>query len=144
MELPSKLLEQIAFNRRPKIKEHMLIVVDKSTHEEHLFQPLQTNNKQFKIAVLFLTGYKGIFNVTNSNNKFYFFKSISDDDHIRTTIPQGSYELESLKNENKRIISGEEHYTQANYPFNKKPNFFNTWIHCRNIHSRTCNYIRSR
>ena len=54
MELPSKLLEQIAFNTRAKIEEHMLIIMDKSTHEEHLFQPLQTNNKQFKIAVTFL------------------------------------------------------------------------------------------
>ena len=40
MELLSKLLEQIAFNTRPKIEEHMLIDMDKSTHEEHLFQPL--------------------------------------------------------------------------------------------------------
>ena len=47
MELPSKLLEKIAFNTRPKIEEHMLIVTDKSTHEEHLSQPLQTNKKQF-------------------------------------------------------------------------------------------------
>ena len=46
MELPSKLLEQIAFNTRPKIEEHMLIIMDKSTHEERLFQALQTNNKQ--------------------------------------------------------------------------------------------------
>ena len=50
----------------------MLIVMDKPTHEEHLSQPLQTNNKQFKIAVTFLTGYNGIFNVTNSNNKFFY------------------------------------------------------------------------
>ena len=40
MELPSKLLEQIAFNTRPKIEAHMLIFRDKSTHEENLFQPL--------------------------------------------------------------------------------------------------------
>ena len=76
MELPSELLEQIAYNTRPKIEEHMLIIMDKSTHEEHLLQPLQTNNKQFKIAITFLSTYNGIFNVTNSNNKFYFFKSI--------------------------------------------------------------------
>ena len=55
MELPSKLLEQIAFNTRPKIEEHMLTVMDKSTHEEHLSQTLQTNNKKFKIAITFLT-----------------------------------------------------------------------------------------
>ena len=55
MELPSKLLEQIAYNTRAKIEEHMLIVMDKSTYEEHLFQLLQTNNKQYKIAVTFLS-----------------------------------------------------------------------------------------
>ena len=70
MELPSKLLEQIAFNTRPKIEEHMLIAMDKSTHEEHLSQPLQTKNKQIKIAVTFLTAYSGIFNITNKNIKY--------------------------------------------------------------------------
>ena len=44
MELPSKILEQIAFNTIPKKEEHMLNVMDKSTHEEQLSQPLQTNN----------------------------------------------------------------------------------------------------
>ena len=34
MELPCKFLEQIAFITRPKIEEHMLIVMDKSTHED--------------------------------------------------------------------------------------------------------------
>ena len=48
MELPSKLLEQIAYNARSKIEEHMLIVMDKSTHEEHLSQSLQTNIKHLK------------------------------------------------------------------------------------------------
>ena len=123
MELPSKLLEQIAFNTRPKIEEHMLIVMNKSIHEEHLSESLQTNNKQFKIAVTFLTGYNGIFNVTNSNIKFYFLKSITDDDHIKITIPPGAYEIESLNNEIKRIIIDQEYYTETNYPFNIKPNF---------------------
>ena len=124
MELPSKLLEQIAFNTRPKIEEHMLIVMNKSTHEEHLSQPLQTNNKQFKIAVTFLTGYNGKFNVTSKNYKFYFIKSITDEKgYIIITIPPGAYELESLNNEIKRIIIDEEHYTEANYPFSIKPNF---------------------
>ena len=70
MELPSKLLEQIAFNTRPKTGEHMLMNTHKSTHEEHHFQPLQTNIKQFETFLTFLTGYNGIFNVTNSNKKF--------------------------------------------------------------------------
>ena len=71
MELPSKLLEQMAWNTRQKIEEHMLNVMDKSTYEEHLSQPLQTNIEQFKIAVTFLTGYNGIFNVTNENNNIF-------------------------------------------------------------------------
>ena len=93
-------------------------------HEEHLFQPFRTNNKQFKIAVTFLTGYNGIFNVTNPNNKFYFLKSITDkDDHVQITIPPGAYELENLNNEIKRIIIDEGHYTEIYYPFLIKPNF---------------------
>ena len=124
MELPSKLLEQIAFNTRLKIEEHMLILMDKSTHEEHLFQPLQINNKQFKIAVTFLTGYNGFFNVTNSNNKFYFKKTITNGEgFIQVTIPSGAYEIESLNKEMKRIIIDEGYYTEANYPFTIKPNF---------------------
>ena len=81
----------------------MLRVLDKSTHEELLSQPLQTKNKQFKIAVTFLTGYKGIFDVTISIKKFYFAKSVSDEDgSLQITIPQVSYELRSLNNEIKR------------------------------------------
>ena len=124
MELPSELLEQIAFNTRPKIEEHMLIVMDKSTHEEHLFQPLQTNNKQFKIAVTFITGYNGIFNITDKNNEFYFKKTITNEDgFVQITIPTGAYEIEALDKELKRNIDSEEHYTEANYPFTIKPNF---------------------
>ena len=123
MELPSKLLEQIAFNTRPKIEEHMLIVMDKSTHEEHLFQPLQTNNKQFKMAVTFLSGYNGIFNVIDTNNKFYFKKAIKNEDFIQIRIPPGAYEIESLDDEIKRIIIEKGHYNETTYPFIVKPNF---------------------
>ena len=94
MELPRKLLEQIAFNTRPKIEEHILVVLDKRTHEEHLSQPLQTNNKRFKLAVVFLTAYNGIFNITNTNIKFYFKKSLIQEDFIQIRIPEESYEIE--------------------------------------------------
>ena len=93
MELPSKTLEQIAFNTRPKIKEHILVVMDKSTREEHLSQPLQTNNKPFKIAVTFLTGYNGLFNVTSKNIKFYFEKSLIEEELIQIIIPHGVHEI---------------------------------------------------
>ena len=124
MELHSKLLEQIALNTRPKIEGNMLIVMDKSTHEENLSQPLQTNNKQFKIAVTSLSGCNGIFIVANSNNNFYFKKTITvADGFIQITIKKGAYEIETINNEIKRIFIDEGHYTEADYPFKIKPNF---------------------
>ena len=90
-----RILAQIVHNTRPKTEEQMLIVMDQSTHEEHLSQPLQTNNKQFKIAVTFLTGYNGIFIVKSSINKFYFKKSfVRGDDFFQNTIPPGDLKLE--------------------------------------------------
>ena len=124
MELPRKILEQIAYNSRPKIEEHMLIVMKKSTHEENLAQPLQTNNKQFEIAITFLSGYNRIFSVTNKNNNIYFTISINDDDFSVVSIPIGAYEIETLNNEIKRRIVIEEGYSiEENYPFIIKPNF---------------------
>ena len=82
MELPSKLLEQIAFNTRPEVEERMLIVMDKNTHEEHLFQPTQTKKNNFRyiyIYISFLTAYNCIFKVRNLNNEFYLAKSITEE-----------------------------------------------------------------
>ena len=124
MELSSKALEQIAFNLRPKNQEHMLVVMDKSAHGEHLAQPLQTNIKQYKIAVTFLIGYNGIFNHTNSIKKFYFMKSITDEDRfIQISISPGAYEIESLNNEINRNIIDKAYYSENEYPFTMKPNF---------------------
>ena len=95
MEVFRKLFDQIAFNTRPTTEEHMLIVMDKSIHEEHLSQPLQTNNKQFKIAVSFLTMYNGIFNIQNPNNKFYFKKTVTNEyDFIQISLRLHAYEIE--------------------------------------------------
>ena len=113
MELPSKILEQIAYNTRPTIEEHMLSILNKSTHEEHLSQPLQTNKKQFKI-----TGYNGDFNDTISNFKFSSKKTITkENDFIQITIPPGAYEIESTKSEIRRIIIAKGHYSESEYPF---------------------------
>ena len=97
--------------------------MDKSTHEEHPSQPLQTNKKQFEIAITFLSAYNGIFNVTNRNIEFYFKRALIDEDFIQIRNPEGAYEIESLNNEIKRIFIDKEHYTEANYPFTIKPNF---------------------
>ena len=121
MELPSKTFEQTAVNTRPKIEEHMLIVMDKSTHEEHLSQPLQTN-KKFKIAATFLTGYNGIFNVTNKNNKNYFARLVTGET-LWITIPVRDYEIESSNAEIKQIGINEGHFREDDYPFKIKPNF---------------------
>ena len=34
MEIASKVLEQIVYNTRPKIEEHILIIMNNSTHED--------------------------------------------------------------------------------------------------------------
>ena len=124
MELPSKLLEQIAHNTRSRIEEHILVVMDKSSHEEHLSQQLKTSNNQFKVAVTFLTRYNGVSNVTNSNEKFYFINSITDKDgYLQITMPPGAYEIENSNIEIKSLIIEEGHYTELNYPFTIKPIF---------------------
>ena len=104
MELPSKLSEQDAFITRPKIEEHLLVVMDKSTHKEHSSEPIQTDNKQIIIAVAFLTVSNGIFKVTDKNKKLFFAVSINYDDFNVSTIPPGTLELESLNDEIKRFI----------------------------------------
>ena len=123
MELPSKLLEQILFSTRPETEEHMVFVMQNSTHEEYVSQPLQTNNEQFKEAVTFSTGYNGNFNVTNSNIKFCFLKSSKDEDSYLQIISTGAYEIESFHNEISRFFIDEGHYTETKYPFTFKPNF---------------------
>ena len=94
--------------------------MDKSTHEEHLSQALQTKNKQFKSAVTFLTDFNGAFNVRKRNIKFYFMTSITDEDgFIQITKLPGAYEMESLNTEIKRYVIDEGHFGEANYPFTK-------------------------
>ena len=110
MELPSEILELKPFNSRPKIEEHRLIVLDKSTHLEHLSQALQTNNKQFITALTFRTGYNEIFKVTIKNNKFSFATSVTNKAGlIQITIPLGVFELGFVNDEIKTIVIEEGH-----------------------------------
>ena len=97
--------------------------MNESTREERLFQPLGTKNKQFKIAVTFLSACNGIFNVKNRKNKLYLKKEVIDENFIQIRIPEGVYEIESLNNEIRRILLDKEHYTETNYPFLIKPIF---------------------
>ena len=120
MELPSKIIKQMAFNARSKSEEHMSIVMDKSTPVEHLFQQLQTNNKMMELAVTFLTGFNEIFSITSKNNKLYFTLSINDKDFNQLTISTGAYEIQSLNIGIKRNNFEEGYFTEANYPFTIK------------------------
>ena len=53
MELPNKLSEQIVFNKRPENEEHMLIVMDKSSHEESYLNPYKLTINNVKSLHLF-------------------------------------------------------------------------------------------
>ena len=74
----------------------MLVVMNKSTLEELLSQSLKRNNKQIKITFTLLTGYNGIFNITNRNNKVSFRTAIVDNGISNITIFRDAHELESL------------------------------------------------
>ena len=80
MELANKVLENIAFNTRP---------IKHSTREQNLIEPLQTNNKQFKIAIKLLTCNNGIINITNENKKFFYNTPDKKTDDI--VIPKGKF-----------------------------------------------------
>ena len=84
----------------------MLIVMDKSTHEENLEIPLQTNHRKFKIAVTFLTGYNGIFNITDKKNKLYYLTPTNMLKEI--ILPHGNY---SVVHEKKGLVIS-LHFTQ--------------------------------
>ena len=51
---------------RSKPEKHLSVVMEKSSHQEHLFQPLQTRKRQLNLAVSFSTSYNGIFYVTKN------------------------------------------------------------------------------
>ena len=92
--------------------------MDKSTHEGHIYQSLQTNKKQFKIAVTLLTGYNGRYNVPNSNNKNYSQNQLLINMVLfRLLFRKVSYENENLIIEIRRIIFGEGMFSETDYPF---------------------------
>ena len=90
----------------------------KSTYLDH-FRLI----KKYKVAVTFLTGYNGIFNVTNSNEKFLFTTSFSDIEPSFNVISPGVYELESLDAEIKRICFNDGYFGEDDYPFKIQPKF---------------------
>ena len=121
MELPSKVLEQIAFNTRAKIEEHMLVVMDKSIHEEHLSQTLQTHNILKSLSPLQLVIM--VFLTSQTKIKNCFTVSINNDDINRISIPLGAYEMESLNKEIKRIFIEEGFFNEIIICFQSNPIF---------------------
>ena len=89
---------------RTKNEEDMLILMDKSIHENNSSQQLQPHNKQFTNAVIILNGHHGIFIVTGKTDSSFFERSINDVDFNVKTIPPGASEFESLNNEIKRKV----------------------------------------
>ena len=93
MELPSELSEQIVFNTRPRSAKYMLKSMDKPTREKNLSQPLQSHKKQGKIGATFVTGYNGVFSVTNKNKNFIFISVFEGaESNVNRTLP-GVFEL---------------------------------------------------
>ena len=82
----------------------MLIVLDKSMQEEHLSQPLETIIIQFKIVVIFLSGYNGVFNIPNEGKIFNFISVFGEAKCNLIQVPRRAHELESLDAEIKRNI----------------------------------------
>ena len=124
MELPKKILQQITFKTTPKNEEHIMIVMDESTHGEHLAHPLLIKKIQYKIAVTFLICYNGFFNVKAKKIKFCFVKTNTDkNEFIQKSIPKCEYELESLNDEIKTIFIDEVFFTEADCRFTIKSNF---------------------
>ena len=73
------------------------------------------------MAITFLTGYNGIFNITDENNKFFYVtreKMIVDN-----AIPKVAYELEALDLEIKRLMVLNGDSDGESFPFTIKPNF---------------------
>ena len=62
--------------------------MDIITPEEHLSQPLKTNDKQFRFTVSFLAASDETFNVTSK--KVYLSKSVEDDDFDVIKTPPGA------------------------------------------------------
>ena len=121
MELLTKLSEQIVFKAKRVIKELRLIVLVESTDEEILYQPLQTNNHWFEFPVSFLTGYNGVFNITNKMIEVSFTTSYIDDCFILIIILSGVHELASLNDEIKRIFNEDGYFTEENDPIVVEP-----------------------
>ena len=97
--------------------------MDESTHEKNLSQTVQTIKKYSKIAITFLIGSNGIFNVTNENKKIYLAISTTQDGFYQITVPPVAYELESSNEGHERISIEEGHYTEEKYPIFIKPFF---------------------
>ena len=97
--------------------------MDKSIHEEHLSEPIQTKIKQVKVAVIFLTGCNLIFFVTDRNTIFIFISVFEGAEYKVFSIPPRAYHLDLLNKDIKRVIIDKELITEEEFPLTIKPNF---------------------
>ena len=66
----------------------MFIVIDKSLHEEHFSQQLQTNKELLKKAVTFLSGHSCIFNDTTKNKNSFSYQYQEELNTIKLFYPK--------------------------------------------------------
>ena len=71
MKLPNKLFSKNSVKDEIQNGTANVDCDDKSILEEHLSQACQSNYKRFDIAISFLTGYNGMFNVTRKKIKVF-------------------------------------------------------------------------
>ena len=108
----------------PNIEQHMLFVMNKSTHGEHSNQPSQTQNKQFNICNILncLQWYFLCYVVKKTisiSQKQLVIKMISIILIHRRVLTQSNV----WKWETKRNTNAEQYFTEANYPFKNEPDF---------------------
>ena len=75
------------------------------------------------MAVTFLTGYIGIFSVTNKNNRVLLISALEGAEHNVIRIPPGAYDSEILNAESKPIILIQACITREGNPFTVNPNY---------------------
>ena len=78
MELPSNILEQFAFNTRPKPEEQMLIVWKNLLMQKIYLNCYKLCKNNLKLLSLSSLGIMVSLLSRVRNNKFYFLNSITD------------------------------------------------------------------
>ena len=108
--MSEEYIQQIAYNTRPKTGFD-ITMSGKSTTLTNDFSPEINLQGNWGIALMNISTYNTIANVTSSNNKFKYFNGAT---WKTLTIGVGSYELTDLSNEVIRLMKVNNDYDTAN------------------------------